>query len=72
MHELLRTNDLVLLSFLEEALRSQGLHPVTLDTDMSALDGGVIAIPRRVMVPEDEVAQAKVALAELSKEYGPL
>lgn len=72
MHELLRSNDLVLLSFLQTALEGEGLNPILLDHGMSTLDGGVIAIPRRLMVPEDEASRAKAIMAELSKEYGPL
>ncbi len=72
MQELLRTNDLVLLSFLEGALRSQSIHCVVLDTDMAALDGGVIAIPRRLMVDADDLALAKDVLETLWRDYGPL
>jgi len=72
MHELLRSNDLVLLSFLQSALEGEGLNPILLDHGMSTLDGGVIAIPRRLMVPGDEAGRAKAIMAELSKEYGPL
>jgi hypothetical protein len=72
MQELLRTNDLVLLSFLQEALRSQGVGCVVLDGGMAALDGGVIAIPRRLMVEADAFARAKEVLATLRSDYGPL
>jgi Putative prokaryotic signal transducing protein len=72
MKELLRTNDLVLLSFLEGALRSQGLECVVLDDGMAALDGGVIAIPRRLMVETDRFSEAEDVLKALRADYGPL
>ena len=71
MQELLRTNDLVLLSFVEQALQSQGVACVILDNDMASLDGGVIAIPRRVMVDADDHARAKDILDALRQDYGP-
>jgi hypothetical protein len=63
---------LVLLSFLESALRSQHIPCLVLDADMAALDGGVIAIPRRLIVEADDLARAKGVLDALRRDYGPL
>ena len=45
MIELLRTNDLVQLSFLDAVLRDGGIEPVVLDQHMSVLEGSAGAIP---------------------------
>lgn len=68
MFEVLRTNDAVLLSFAEAILREAGFSPFLADTHMSILDGSIAAIPRRLLVPDDEGEAAKreldAALAE--------
>lgn len=67
MKELLRTNDPVLLSFAEAVLREAGFNPWVADTHMSILDGSIGALPRRLMVPDDVLEEARVALDEALK-----
>lgn len=62
MRELLRTNDLVRLSYLEALLRGEGMEPLVLDGHMSVLEGSAGAIPRRLMVVDEEYSAAKAAL----------
>jgi hypothetical protein len=62
MKELLRTNDVVLLSFATALLRDEGMEPVVLDTHMSILEGSVGAIPRRLMVADADYATARALL----------
>ncbi|NQW11888.1 MAG: DUF2007 domain-containing protein [Alphaproteobacteria bacterium] len=62
MRELLRSNDLVRLSYLEALLRGEGMEPVVMDGHMSVLEGSAGAIPRRLMVIDDEFAEAKATL----------
>lgn len=64
MKELLRTNDPVLLSFAEAVLREAGLNPWVADTHMSILDGSIGALPRRLLMPDDEVEEARSLLDE--------
>ena len=64
MFELVRTNDAVLISWLQAQLQGEGIEVLVLDEHMSAMDGSVLAIPRRVMVPEAHQAVAKAILAE--------
>lgn len=59
MKELLRSNDLVLISFLTAVLEDAGVATVVLDEHMSNLDGSVVAIPRRLMVADDQFSLAK-------------
>lgn len=60
--ELLRTNDVVLLSWAEAVLGDAGIDAVVLDTHMSVLDGSISAIPRRLMVADDDHAAAEALL----------
>lgn len=58
MKELLRTNDAVLLSWAEAVLAGSGIDAIVLDTHMSILDGSISAIPRRLMVADEDHAAA--------------
>ena len=64
MEELLRTNDVVLLSWLEALLTDAGIHAQVLDTHMSILEGSVGALPRRLVVHDDDAATARHILDE--------
>ena len=50
MRELLKTNDAVLIGYVEALLRSAGIAAVVLDGHMSVLEGSVGILPRRVLV----------------------
>jgi Putative prokaryotic signal transducing protein len=62
--ELLRTNDLVLISKVEAILGDSGIAVFLADRHMSALEGSLSFLPRRVLVAEDEAARARTALLE--------
>lgn len=62
MQELLRTNDLVRLSYLEALLRAEGIEAVVLDGHTSVLEGSAGAILRRLMVAADDHAAARALL----------
>lgn len=62
MKELLRTNDVVLLSFATALLRDEGMEPVVLDTHTSILEGSIGAIPRRLMVADTDYDSARALL----------
>ena len=64
MIELLRTNDLVLLSFLKALLCEARLTPIVFDQGINALDGNIGAFPQRLMVEDDEADQARRVLRE--------
>ena len=57
MVELLRTNDLVKLSFLDAVLRDGGIETIVLDQHMSVLEGSAAAIPRRLMVADEDAGR---------------
>lgn len=59
MIQLLATNDPVLLSFVTCHLSAAGVDNLVLDAHMSALEGSIGAIPRRIMVADEDRAQAR-------------
>jgi len=58
------SNDLVRLSFLGALLRDAGIGSVVLDGHVSAVEGSIGAIPRRLAVAEDDEHRARRVLAE--------
>ncbi len=73
MEELLKTNDLVLISYVEALLRDAGIDMLILDQNMSVIEGSLGVLPRRILVPEDRLSTARNILhsagigAELEK-----
>ena len=63
MQELLRSNDPVLLSWVEALLLGEGIESIVLDQFTSVIEGSIGAIPRRLMVLEEDLARARRALA---------
>ncbi len=64
MEELIRTNDLVLISFVEALLREAGIDPWVADQNMSIVEGSLGILQRRVMVPADRLSQARRVLID--------
>jgi putative signal transducing protein len=64
MKVLLRSNDLVRLSWVQALLASAGIEAVMLDTHTSIIEGSIGAIPRRLMVADDDHARARALLVE--------
>ena len=69
MKELLRTNDMVLISYIESVLAGADIGHVVLDGNMSVMEGSIGVLPRRVMVEDGELARACNLLDELEVEY---
>ncbi|SHM11853.1 putative signal transducing protein [Roseibium suaedae] len=59
MEELVRTNDPVLISFLESLLEEAGIVHFVADGNMSVLEGSIGLLQRRVMVDSDQLIQAR-------------
>ena len=70
MRELLRTNDFVLVSYLEAVLADAGIAAVVLDAHTSVLEGSAGAIPRRVMVEDEDFAAAQRLLDAIRRDSG--
>ena len=58
MRELIRTNDPVLISFLQALLSDSNIDVLVLDQNMSIVEGSLGILPRRLLVPEHEHARA--------------
>lgn len=52
MRELVRTNDVELISALLANLEAAGIAALVFDVHASILDGSISAIPRRIMVED--------------------
>jgi hypothetical protein len=63
MRELLRSNDLVHLSWAQAALSAAGIESVVLDAHVSGVEGNIGAFPRRLMVHDDLLERAREVLA---------
>lgn len=66
MVELIRSNDLVHISWIEAVLESHGILCLVFDQHTSAMEGSISAIARRVMVDDSDLATARQILAEES------
>ncbi|MEO1610464.1 MAG: DUF2007 domain-containing protein [Pseudomonadota bacterium] len=64
MIELMRTNDNVLLNFVEVLLRDAGIAVIIADQNMSVLEGSLGVLPRRVLVDRDNFDAAKQVLQD--------
>ncbi|PWR24344.1 DUF2007 domain-containing protein [Zavarzinia aquatilis] len=64
MQELIRTNDLVLISFVDSVLKAEGIGLLVLDSHSSVIDGSIGMVPRRLMVADDDLPQARRLLTE--------
>jgi len=64
MEELLRTNDMVLISYIESMLNDAGIPYHVMDTNMSVLEGSIGVLPRRIMVMGGQINQARRIVKE--------
>lgn len=71
MEELLRSNDPVYLSFVRHVLAEEGIAHLLLDEHMSALEGSIGILPRRILVAKDDFARANLALGNAALTLRP-
>jgi hypothetical protein len=73
LRELLRTNDVVLVSAIGTLLDSAGIPHVVLDQNMSVLEGSLGILPRRILVPtaHDQAARRLLEDAGYAHELRP-
>lgn len=64
MREVVRTNDTVLISALEALLTAAEIHHMVADGYISALEGSIGVLPRRILVVDDDVTRAISLLRE--------
>ncbi len=68
MKELLRSNDMVQLSFIEVLLRDSGIECVVFDGHTSILEGSLGVLPRRVMVLDEDWDAARRVLRDAGQD----
>lgn len=64
MIEILRTNNPVLISFVEAVLKEAGLFVAVLDVNASILDGSIGMLPRRIMIASEDASAVREILKE--------
>jgi Putative prokaryotic signal transducing protein len=61
--EILRTNDLVLISVIELLLKAEGVSFFVADQHMAAVEGSLGFLPRRILVDARDEARARRLIA---------
>tara|TARA_B100000575_G_scaffold291854_1_gene298753 strand:+ start:1566 stop:1781 length:216 start_codon:yes stop_codon:yes gene_type:complete len=69
MVTILRTTNTVRLSFLQALLRDAGIHAEVFDGNISALEAGIGAFPRRLVVNGALKVAARHVLAQAEELY---
>ena len=64
MRELVRTNDIVLVSAIGALLDGANIHHLVLDQNMSIIEGSLGVLPRRIMVDDADVAAARGVMTD--------
>jgi hypothetical protein len=64
LREIVRTNDPVLISAVQALLDEAEIHHMLADQNMSVMEGSIGMLPRRIMVADDDVADARKLLTE--------
>lgn len=64
MLEIIRTNDIVVLSLAESLMKDAGIRCMIADQSMSVLEGSLGLLPRRLLVDEDKADEARRILTD--------
>ncbi len=68
MKNILHTNDLVKLSWIQALLADAGVETVVLDVHTSVIEGSIGAIPRRLAVLDEDYQRARRVLEEAGED----
>ena len=73
LRELVRTNDIVLVSAIGALLDGAQIDHLVADQNMSIIEGSLGILPRRILVHDEDVSEARQILADagLSHELRP-
>jgi hypothetical protein len=73
LRELVRTNDIVLVSAVGALLDGANIYHLVLDQNMSIIEGSLGVLPRRILVHDEDNSQARRIMADagLSHELRP-
>ena len=64
LRELVRTNDMVLVSAVGALLDGANIHHLVLDQNMSIVEGSLGLLPRRILVHDDDNREARQILSD--------
>jgi hypothetical protein len=64
LRELVRTNDIVLVSAVGALLDGANIHHLVLDQNMSVIEGSLGMLPRRILVHEEDNREARRILSD--------
>ncbi|HEY7846103.1 MAG TPA: DUF2007 domain-containing protein [Bradyrhizobium sp.] len=64
MRELVRTNDIVLVSAIGALLDGANIDHLIADQNMSIIEGSLGILPRRILVHDDDMHAARQVLAD--------
>ncbi|MEM6905528.1 MAG: DUF2007 domain-containing protein [Pseudomonadota bacterium] len=62
MEELVRTTDPTLVPYTQSLLSAEDIECFVFDVNMSTLEGGIGAFPRRIMVLREDLVRARMIL----------
>ena len=68
MKNILYTNDVVKLSWVQALLSDAGVESVVLDVHTSVIEGSIGAIPRRLAVSDDDYTRARRVMKDAGEE----
>lgn len=68
MEELLRSNNMITLSFVQSLMRDAGIECLWADQNMSTLEGSVGAIPQRILVDISKLEEARQIIVDVGLE----
>jgi hypothetical protein len=64
MQEILRSNDPTVIAFASALLSGENIEVFEIDVHMSALEGSIGILPRRLMVRRADLFRARIALRD--------
>jgi hypothetical protein len=64
VRELVRTNDAVLISAIEALLKGAYIPHMVVDQNMSVMEGSIGIFPKRILVADDEIDDARRLLED--------
>lgn len=70
MKELLRSTDPTIMAFAQALLQGEDIDCFQMDVNMSILEGGIGIFPRRLMVHEDDHAEALIVMRDNEIDLG--
>ena len=68
MEELLRSNNIITLSFVQSLMRDAGIESIWTDRNTSTLEGSIGAIPQRILVESDKLSLARRIIVDAGLE----